>query len=98
MIVFCPTPIPVIVLGDKEGYLIYVSDSGSFENDVWTVVLCDGGIVRHFRTDQITVHKNGTFDIVNKKSVTNGNNPKKDQHQRSTKHDRPNSRHKKQQR
>lgn len=56
-------PIPVIVEGDKEGYAIYVTDSGNFENDVWCIVLCDGGIVRHYRSDQIRVYNNLTFDI-----------------------------------
>ena len=56
-------PIPVIVEGDKEGYAIYVTNSGTFENDVWCVVHCDGGIVRHYRSDQIRIHKNETFNI-----------------------------------
>ena len=59
-------PIPVIVENDKEGYAIYVSNSGTFENDVWCVVLCDGGIVRHYRSDQIKIHMNSTFDITKK--------------------------------
>ena len=57
-------PIPVIVENNKEGYAIYVTNSGTFENDIWCVVHCDGGIVRHYRTDQIKIHKNGTFDIT----------------------------------
>lgn len=58
-------PIPVVTpLGD--GYAIYVSNSGSFENDIWTIVLCDGGDVRHFRTDQIKIHINGTLGIIKK--------------------------------
>lgn len=56
-------PIPVVVEGDKEGYAIYVTDSGTFENDLWCVALCDGGIVRHYRSDQIRIHINSTFDI-----------------------------------
>ena len=56
-------PIPVIVEGVKEGYAIYVTNGGTFENDIWCVVLCDGGIVRHYRSDQIKVHYNSTFDI-----------------------------------
>ena len=56
-------PIPVVVEGGKEGYAIYVTNSGSFENDVWCVVLCDGGIVRHYRSDQIRVHNNMTLGI-----------------------------------
>ena len=56
-------PIPVIVEDTKEGYAIYVSNSGTFENDIWCVVLCDGGIVRHYRSDQIKIYSNSTFDI-----------------------------------
>jgi len=37
--------------------------SGMWENDVWCVVLCDGGIVRHYTTEQIRVHLNATFGI-----------------------------------
>lgn len=56
-------PIPVIVEGDKEGYALYVTDSGMLENDIWCVVLCEGGIVRHYLSDQIRIHKNSTFNI-----------------------------------
>ena len=56
-------PIPVIVEGNKEGYAIYVSNSGTFENDVWCVALCESGIVRHYTTDQIRIHYNATFGI-----------------------------------
>ena len=56
-------PIPVIVEDNKEGYAIYVTNSGTFENDVWCVVHCEGGIVRHYRSDQIKVHFNSTFEI-----------------------------------
>jgi hypothetical protein len=55
-------PIPVVTeMG--EGYAIYFKESGTFENDIWTVVLCKGGRVLHFRTDQLRVYKNSTFDI-----------------------------------
>jgi hypothetical protein len=54
-------PIPVITdLGD--GMAIYVSDSGTFANDVWAVVL-NNGTVRHFRSDQLRIEKNSTFNI-----------------------------------
>lgn len=56
-------PIPVIVEGNKEGYAIYVTNSGQFENDIWCIVLCDGGIVRHYRSDQIIIHNNATLDL-----------------------------------
>lgn len=55
-------PLPVITpIGG--GYAVYVRDSGTFENDVWTVILEDGGMIRHFRTDQLKAYKNATFDI-----------------------------------
>jgi hypothetical protein len=56
-------PIPVIVENGKEGYAIYVTNGGTFENDIWCVVLCEGGVVRHYRTDQIRIHNNATFDL-----------------------------------
>ena len=56
-------PIPVVVEGNKDGYAIYVTNGGMFENDIWCVVLCDGGIVRHYRSDQIRIFFNATFDI-----------------------------------
>jgi len=55
-------PIPVITpIGD--GYAIYVRDGGTFENDIWAVALNDGGNIRHFRSDQLKMYYNGTFDI-----------------------------------
>jgi len=56
-------PIPVIVEDDKEGYALYVTNGGTFENDIWCVVLCDGGHVRHYRSNQIRIYKNLTFNI-----------------------------------
>ena len=48
-------PIPVFTpLGD--GYAIYVRDSGTFENDVWTVALENGGDLLHFTTNQIKIY------------------------------------------
>ena len=60
-------PIPVVVEDSKEGYAIYVTNGGTFENDIWCVVLCDGGIVRHYRSDQIKIYYNATFDILKTK-------------------------------
>lgn len=57
-------PIPVVVEDDKDGYAIYVRDGGTFENDIWCVVLCNGGFVRHYRSDQIKIFANSTFDIT----------------------------------
>lgn len=56
-------PLPVVVEGTREGYALYVESSGMWENDTWCVVLCDGGIVRHYTTSQIRVHINATFGI-----------------------------------
>ncbi len=56
-------PLPVVVEGTRDGYALYVESSGMWENDVWCVVLCDGGIVRHYTTSQIRVHLNATFGI-----------------------------------
>lgn len=56
-------PLPVVTpMG--SGYAIYVRDCGTFENDVWAVVLEKGGKILHFRVDQIRIYKNSTFDII----------------------------------
>ena len=60
-------PIPVVVEDNNDGYAIYVTNGGTFENDVWCVVHCEGGTVRHYRSDQIKIHTNGTFDISKNK-------------------------------
>lgn len=54
----CPIPV-VTPLGDG-----YVTNGGTFENDVWCVCMCQGGHVKHFRSDQIRVYQNGTFDVT----------------------------------
>lgn len=60
-------PLPVITpIGN--GYAIYVSNGGTFENDIFTVVLENGGDIKHFRSDQIKVYQNLTFDIKIKSS------------------------------
>lgn len=59
-------PIPVIT-EHGEGYAIYVESGGQFENDIWTVCLCEGGLVRHYNTSQIRIYKNATFGIYEKK-------------------------------
>ena len=56
-------PIPVVVENNKDGYAIYVTNGGSFENDIWCVVLCDGGEVRHYLSNQIKIYTNATLDI-----------------------------------
>jgi hypothetical protein len=59
-------PIPVIVENNKDGYALYVKDSGAFENDIWCIVHCNGGYVRHYRSDQIKIYKNSTLEITEK--------------------------------
>lgn len=57
-------PIPVVTeIG--EGYALYTRDGGTFENDIWTVAMEDGRIL-HFRTDQLKIYANATFDIKKK--------------------------------
>lgn len=55
-------PIPVVT-ECGGGYAIYVRWGGTFENDIWAVAMEDGGDVRHFRSDQIKIYRNATFDI-----------------------------------
>ena len=63
MITFSPSPIPDVTdLG--EGYLLYVETSGQWENDVWTIVMCDSGAIKHFNTSQIKIYQNATFEIT----------------------------------
>lgn len=57
-------PIPVIIKENgKEGMAIYATSGGTFENDLWTIVLCDGGDIITVRVDQIKIYSNTTFDI-----------------------------------
>ena len=46
------------------GSLLYVESGGPLSNDIFAVVLEDGGKIRHFRSDQVTVLENPTMDIV----------------------------------
>ena len=64
-------PIPVIVENNKEGYAVYVSNGGTFENDIWCIVLCDGGHIRHYRSDQIRMHHNATLDLTKHNEKSN---------------------------
>lgn len=58
-------PIPVIVKENgKEAMAIYVTSGSTFENDLWTIALCDGGDIITVRVDQIKMHCNATFEIL----------------------------------
>jgi len=57
-------PIPVIIKETgQEAYAIYVANGGTCENDLFTIVLCDGGDIITVRVDQIKMYVNKTFDI-----------------------------------
>lgn len=58
-------PIPVNTEHGR-GYVWYVRDSGSYENDIFCIILCNGGEVKHYRSDQFTIEKNGTLEIHEK--------------------------------
>lgn len=53
-----------MVAEGQDGYAIYVTSGGQFENDIWFAVLCHGGLVRHYRSDQLLIHANATFNIT----------------------------------
>lgn len=57
-------PIPVTT-PEGGGWIMYVRDGGTWENDIFAVVLEDGGRLLHFRSDQLRIFKNSTFDITN---------------------------------
>jgi hypothetical protein len=59
-------PIPVVDQQNNDGFAIYVTNGGTFENDIWCVVLCDGGTIRHYTTNQLKVYNNQTFNIIKK--------------------------------
>lgn len=66
-------PIPVVVEGDKNGYALYVRDGGLYENDIWCVVHCIGGFVRHYKSDQIKIYANATFGICKSTTIKDEN-------------------------
>lgn len=62
MIHECNTPVPCTTpLGD--GYVWYIQAGGLMENDCYTVILLNGGDVKHFTSDQIRVWHNETYGI-----------------------------------
>jgi hypothetical protein len=61
-VIFANRPIPVVTpLGD--GYILYITPNGFLENDEITVVLSNGGEIKHFTSDQVRVWKNSTYGI-----------------------------------
>jgi len=60
--IFPPHPIPVTTpLGD--GYIFYITPGGMFENDEITVVLLNGGQIKHFESSQVRGWINSTYGI-----------------------------------
>lgn len=58
------SPIPVITEHGK-GFVWYVRDGGNWENDIFCIILCDGGLIKYYTSKQFTIEKNGTFEIIN---------------------------------
>lgn len=70
MISWCPIPLLVIIKETKQdAYLLYVESGGQYNNDIWTCILCEGGIVRHYQSSQVVVCKNSTFNIIKKENT-----------------------------
>lgn len=57
-------PIPLIT-PHGLGYAIYVSNSGTYDNDIWAVALKETGEIKHYNTSQLIMCSNGTFEIKN---------------------------------
>jgi hypothetical protein len=55
-------PIPVVTpIGN--GYAIYVTHNGMFEDDEWAVAMESDGQIRHFVSSQIKIWFNATYGI-----------------------------------
>jgi hypothetical protein len=50
----------------------YVETCGHYANNIYAIILENGGHVRYFRTDQFCVLDNPTLDIVNRFSAPAG--------------------------
>ncbi len=58
-------PIKVIVKETmEEAYALYTESGDMYSNDIWTIVLCNGGQILHCTTQQILVEVNKTFGII----------------------------------
>ena len=62
MITFTPHPIKVVT-PEGDAMIIFVKDSGVFENDEWCCVMLKDGSVKHFLSNQIKIFSNETFGI-----------------------------------
>ncbi len=69
MISYPPNPIPCTTpLGD--GYILYITPNGFLENDEVTIVLNDGGGVKHLTTAHVKIWHNETYEIKKKNEKT----------------------------
>ena len=51
-----------------DGYILYVKSNGFLENDEFCIIMCDGGDLKHFTTDQIKIYHNKTYSINKQKN------------------------------
>lgn len=56
-------PLEVVTKDGKEGFAIYIKDGGNWNNDCFCVVLKEGGLIRHYLSDQIAINYNATYGI-----------------------------------
>jgi len=60
-------PIPAVIIETKQDCLIWTLwSTGIWANDVYTVVLLEGGGILHVNSQQITISANATFGIKKK--------------------------------
>lgn len=67
MLVFPPNPIPVVIEGLGNAWVVYVKENGMFEDDEVCVALMDSGQWRHVTTSMIKSWNNSTYGIQKKK-------------------------------
>jgi len=53
----CTTPI-------GDGFLWYMKHNSHWDNDEYTVVLKEGGHVKHFLSNQVRIYTNATYEIT----------------------------------
>lgn len=69
MITFAPFPIPIVVEGLGNAYVVYVKENNQWEDDEVCVALQDGGQWRHVTTSQIKSWNNITYGITKNTSA-----------------------------
>jgi len=75
MITFVPFPVPCSTpIGD--GYVWYITSNSFLENDEITVILLDGGGIKHFTSDMVKIWHNETYTISKHERKANQENEK----------------------